>query len=279
MENKIPEQIFIVTYRDRAVQKEVFINHMSKILEKNNYLILFVHQNDKRLFNKGALMNIGFIYTKEKYPKMYQTINFIFHDIDIMPAFENQISYKTENGSVEHHYGFKHSIGGIYTFRGKDYETINGTPNFWGWGWEDNAVNLRLKNNNIKIAKNSFFNKKNPKTLNELIEIKTSKNRTFNFSNTENHLKEIKNNNSLKYGISSLKNINYDVQEITKNIKMIHVNHFDTQIKMPTFSYTQAPPKTFKQYKLIENRNKKTKEKIKNKTNSSKLFNMRIFQN
>ena len=272
------KNIFIITYRNRAAQKEVFIHHMKEVLKDQNYAMIFVHQNDERLFNKGALMNIGFTYVRDKYPNIYKNLNFTFHDIDVMPAFKNQIPYKTIKGVVEHHYGFNHSIGGIYTFNGEDYETINGTPNFWGWGWEDNAVHLRLLNHGIKIAKNHFFNKLEPKTLEEFIEINTDKKRVFNFDHTKNLLIDIKKNNSVEYGINSLSNVDYDIERIDEKIIMLHVNHFNTLLKIPNETFFKEPPPSFDKYEIMKKKikdRKKTKEQ--NAKNKNKVFNMKIF--
>ena len=39
---------FIIPYRDREAEKAIFINHMSKILEDEDFKLIFVHQKDKR---------------------------------------------------------------------------------------------------------------------------------------------------------------------------------------------------------------------------------------
>ena len=51
---------FIIPYRDREAEKAVFINHMSKILEDEDFKLIFVHQKDKRKFNRGAMKTLGF---------------------------------------------------------------------------------------------------------------------------------------------------------------------------------------------------------------------------
>ena len=64
-----PDKFFIVPYRDRENQLEIFVNHMTKLMEGENYQILFIHQKDNRHFNRGAMKNIGFLYVKKKYPQ------------------------------------------------------------------------------------------------------------------------------------------------------------------------------------------------------------------
>ena len=81
--SRIPSKIFVVPYRDRIQHKFFFSRHMSFILEdKNDYEILFVHQYDDRVFNRGAMKNIGFLAIKAKYPKVYKNITIVFNDID-----------------------------------------------------------------------------------------------------------------------------------------------------------------------------------------------------
>ena len=64
-----PNRIFIVPYRNRIEHKFFFSKQMSFILENEiDYEIYFVHQFDKRPFNRGAMKNIGFLAMKKKYP-------------------------------------------------------------------------------------------------------------------------------------------------------------------------------------------------------------------
>ena len=88
--------IFIVPYRDRENQKDFFYRHMTKhvlkeMKEGKDYKILFIHQNDKRPFNRGGMKNIGFLVVKKLYPKEWKEITLVFNDIDTMPFKENYL--------------------------------------------------------------------------------------------------------------------------------------------------------------------------------------------
>ena len=62
------KKVFIIPYRDREPHKAIFLSHMRNLLKgENDYEILFVHQKDKRKFNRGGMRNIGFIYVKKTY--------------------------------------------------------------------------------------------------------------------------------------------------------------------------------------------------------------------
>jgi hypothetical protein len=146
--NIVPLVVFIVPYRNRPQHKFFFSNYLTSILKSSNlegkYEIYFSHQCDARSFNRGGAKNIGFLAVKEKYPNDYQNITFVFNDIDTIP-FSNIFDYTTSFGMVKHFYGFKYALGGIVSITGKDFEVINGYPNFWGWGMEDNVLQKRCE--------------------------------------------------------------------------------------------------------------------------------------
>ena len=139
-----PSLIFIVPYRDREQQQIFFSNQMKIVLsdrEPDTYKILYIHQTDNRSFNRGAMKNIGFLAVKTMYPTEYKDITLVFNDVDTMPYSTGFLKYDTKQGVVKHFYGFKYALGGIVSITGGDFERINGFPNFWGWGHEDNLLN------------------------------------------------------------------------------------------------------------------------------------------
>lgn len=160
-----PKRVFIVPYRDRIQQKFFFCKQMEFILEGcNDYEILFVHQCDARNFNRGAMKNIGFLAIKEKYPDSYKDISFIFNDVDTLP-FHKLFEYETTDGIVKHHYGFETALGGIVVIKGSDFETINGYPNYWGWGMEDACLQKRCLAYGFHIDRSNFYTIGSPEIL------------------------------------------------------------------------------------------------------------------
>jgi hypothetical protein len=143
---KVPEIVFIVPYRNRESHKVFFSRYMSDYILKpikKKWQIVFVHQCDMRAFNRGAMKNLGFVYLKEKYPNDYKDITIVFNDVDTIPYKENLIDYDTVHGKVKHFFGFTYAFGGIFSIKAGDFEHLNGFPNLWAWGFEDNEIMYR----------------------------------------------------------------------------------------------------------------------------------------
>jgi hypothetical protein len=206
--------IFIVPYRNREHQKHFFLKYMDYLMEnydKDTYEIIISHQNNNLQFNRGAMKNIGFLYAKEKYD-YYKDIIFIFNDIDTLPYKKNLLDYNLEDNEIKHYYGFYFTLGGIFAIKGKDFEKINGFPNFWGWGYEDNVILKRAMDNNIIINRSNFFEIGNHNILHLIDEF--SKNISIKAQNDYAR-------NSIIDGLNTLTNINYHYNEI------LNVNTFN----------------------------------------------------
>jgi len=166
--SKAPKIVFIVPYRNRYQHKYFFSNYLKNIMDesilKDDYEVYFSHQCDARSFNRGATKNIGFLAIKGKYPNDYKNMTFVFNDIDTIP-FSSIFDYETVSGIVKHFYGFKYALGGIVALNGHDFEKINGFPNFWGWGMEDNVLQKRCERIGLKIDRSQFFPIGNPNIL------------------------------------------------------------------------------------------------------------------
>lgn len=211
LEIKIPKLIFIVPYRDREQQKLFFCRQMNYVLEdigKDNYEIYFAHQCDNRDFNRGAMKNIGFIAMKEKYKDNYKDITFVFNDVDTMPYTKNFLNYETKKGNIKHFYGFTYTLGGIVSIKGSDFEKVNGFPNFWAWGYEDNMFQDRVLKNGLKIDRNQFY----PIMDKNILQNKDGLERIVN----RNEYDRFKNNTI--DGIFTIQNIVYEIDNTFINI-------------------------------------------------------------
>jgi hypothetical protein len=208
-----PKLIFIVPYRDRDQHYKFFKTHMNTILENIDHRILYIHQNDKRSFNRGALKNIGFMIVKDIYPNNYQNITLVFNDIDTMPFTPGFLNYETTKSTIKHFYGFKYALGGIVSIKASDFEKVNGFPNYWGWGFEDNELQKRVLKNNMKINRSQFYDIMDK----NIIQFQHGFERPIN----RGDMQKYKSNSN--EGINSIKNLQY----INKD-DFIDINSFDT---------------------------------------------------
>ena len=240
VDKKIPKKVFIVPYRGRPQQKFFFEKYMSFILENDDdYEIYFSHQCDARSFNRGATKNIGCMAIKEKYPEHYQNITFIFNDVDTVP-FYKIFDYETELGTVKHYYGFKYTLGGIVVMKGFDFELINGYPNFWAWGNEDNCLQKRCQVYGIKIDRSIFYPIGSPQILQMFDGISRIISRRDPWRMTHDNGED---------GIKSIHKLTYTIDEKSinpndnifivenKNIFIININTFLTSLRYEDDDY------------------------------------------
>lgn len=229
----IPKIIFLVPFRNRDNEKFAYLSIMKSILEdydNNYYKIYFIKQLDNRMFNRGAIKNIGFNVIKNVYPNDYKNITLVFNDIDVCPLDKSYIKdYSTTVGKIKHFYGFTFALGGIVSITGEDFEKIGGFINNWGWGFEDNHLNDIAKIYNIVIDRSVFYEKGSKKML----DIYHGNYKYINNSEIKKAVRKIKGYDNLK----TLRNINYTIENENyfnwnnKNtIYNVNVNKFDTLI-------------------------------------------------
>jgi predicted glycosyltransferase involved in capsule biosynthesis len=148
----------IVPYRNRLSQLAKFKRHMPYYFNKNkiDYNIFIVEQDGAKQFNRGILLNIGFNYALK-----HNCDYVVFHDIDMLPKdVDYSYSDKPLHLSTNFEYEdsekerdiFEEYFGGVTMFPVEDFKKINGYSNkYWAWGYEDDDLLLRCKENNIEL--------------------------------------------------------------------------------------------------------------------------------
>ena len=257
---RIPKRVFIVPYRNRKQQKFFFSKYMTYLLEDtNDYEIYFSHQSDKRSFNRGATKNIGFLAIKRKYPNDYKDISFIFNDVDTMP-FNKIFDYDTYEGVIKHYYGFKFTLGGIVVIKGIDFEKINGFPNYWGYGMEDNCLQKRAGVHNLKIDRRHFYSIGSPEILQLFDGISRiiSKKDPWRLQN-DNGLEGLNTINKLMYSIDTKSSSESDNEFTVNNpqIYIINISYFLTGVSYESEDYynydlREPPRKIIHPSKIIQ---------------------------
>jgi hypothetical protein len=282
--SNVPKIVFIVPYRDREPHRVFFSTYIKKVMEdvpEKDWTYYFVHQNDKRPFNRGGMKNIGFLATKYRFPNHYKDITFVFNDIDTLPYDKNVLNYDTDFGVVKHFYGFNFALGGIFSIRGSDFEKTNGFPNFWAWGGEDNLIHERAKNTGLIIDRSNFFTIGNMNILQFADGIKRL------ICRDELATSVMKENTD---GITTIKNLNYNTYD---DAHMIDVSTFDTLISPYQLKFEEqtldkvskirvSPKNAMKNIKELKtkyflesngvNYNQPTQAPSRNNSNSSILF-------
>ena len=146
--------IIIIPYRNREAHLDYFLKNTVPLLNMymKNPEVVVVEQEEGTLFNRGKLLNIGFV---ERPGGKY----FFTHDVDINP-FAHTIKdvYNKEVGENEImgiYTSCANTLGGVIKFGKNVFTRINGFPNdIWGWGMEDICLQNRAEFSNVKITKN-----------------------------------------------------------------------------------------------------------------------------
>lgn len=156
----------IVPYRNRYEHLQIFKEEIVKYLNSNcyfDYEIIIVEQDDARLFNRGMLLNIGFLEAKKMGCDYV-----VFHDVDMIPIYVNYSysdipihlsnNFLLEEGEKERII-FDEYFGGVTLFPNDKFEEIDGYSNkYWGWGFEDDDLLLRCKEKLIPLNNKGIKN-------------------------------------------------------------------------------------------------------------------------
>lgn len=212
-----PKIVFIIPYRDRENQKNLFIRQMHYVLEdipSEDYKIYFSEQCDARDFNRGAMKNIGFLAMKLKYPNDYKNITFIFNDVDTIPYRKNFLNYQTSPNVVKHFFGYDYTLGGIISILGGDFEKTRGFPNLWSWGFEDNMFQKRVLDNGLKIDRGQFFVMGGK----EIIQLSDELFKTVNRTEFDRYLKNTDD------GLHTIQSLDYIIDEENLTIRVTQFN-------------------------------------------------------
>ena len=211
----------------RTKELAKFTEYMTNYFKDVPSVKIFVieQSDDGERFNRGKLLNIGFMKAKEEGFNI-----FVFHDVDLLPSHELKPFYLEKTDSPIHiahvwkdRYSYNKYFGGVVSFSEKTFETINGFPNnFWGWGGEDDALYHRTKINKYSIVnteKGSFedLEKMTFQQKNKYLKDNDYKN------NIKQELLEEDKNNWKKNGLSHL---DYNVLNVNTSefVERIQVN-------------------------------------------------------
>jgi glycosyl transferase family 7 (putative galactosyltransferase) len=142
----------IVPYRDREEHLAQFVPHYRKLFPETE--IYVVHQLGKEAFNKGMMMNIGFIYAE------HRADAFNIADVDML-AVEGHVDYSfpraaTHLASAVSQFGYKMPypvyFGGHVLVTAEQMRSVNGFYNGYpGYGVEDDCFYRSFVNKGLPV--------------------------------------------------------------------------------------------------------------------------------
>jgi len=148
---------FIIPYRNRKEHLDKFIECFKDYFEGTDIDAKFyiIHQCNSELFNRGAMKNIGFLEISKIRPDGL----FIFNDVDTYPTYNGSIDYNTDLNTIKRPVRnmYPDNLGPICCFWKKEFELVNGFPNYYGWGAEDASIYYRTIKYNILVNQNNII--------------------------------------------------------------------------------------------------------------------------
>jgi len=156
MTNKKHKLGVIIPYRNRDRQLIDLKRMLRRSLKRQgiNFELIIVEQDNAKSFNRGRLLNVGFIYAKK-----LKCDYVVFHDVDMIPV---DVDYSYSDiplhlatnfvpKSISRHV-FDEYFGGVTMFPVEVFENINGYSNeYWGWGYEDDDLLHRCKIKRVEL--------------------------------------------------------------------------------------------------------------------------------
>ncbi len=167
------------------------------------------------------MKNLGFIYAQRTWPESYKKMTLVFHDIDFISHYKDQFDYTAKKGIVKHFFGYRWTLGGIVAINAEDFERVNGFPNIWTWGLEDNVLQRRCIKAGYGVDRSKFL--QGGVDEDKLITLWHGWDRLINKQILPKFEAQ-----SLMDGITILRNIQYNIENISDNVDMVNVTYFTT---------------------------------------------------
>ncbi|XP_062577051.1 beta-1,4-galactosyltransferase 4-like [Saccostrea cucullata] len=150
----------IIPFRDREEHLCILIKNLIPILiaQETEFRIFVIEQVGNGTFNKGRLMNAGFLEAL----KLFDFNCVFFHDVDLIPENDRNIY---DCGDQPRHLSvsidedgyklmYRWLVGGVLGFRPETFRRVNGYSNmFWGWGGEDDDMYHRIIHSKFRIIR------------------------------------------------------------------------------------------------------------------------------
>ena len=141
----------IVPYRARWEHLQAFKKSISDYLTAKgiDFELIIIEQDHGKLFNRGMLLNIGFLYAQK-----LRCNYVVFHDADMLPINVDYSYSAIPVHLASQRASFDEYFGGVTMFPVELFKKINGYSNeYWGWGFEDDDLLYRCQSHNLFLDK------------------------------------------------------------------------------------------------------------------------------
>lgn len=150
----------LIPFRDRYEHLKIFINHIHQFLMRQQleYGIYIIDLDEKIPFNRGFLLNVGFVEASKEYD--YDC--YVFHDVDLLPENDYNI-YRCSDlprhmsvavDKFNYKLPYVEIFGGVSAMTKDQILFVNGFSNkFSGWGGEDDDMYNRLKFHHMTVLR------------------------------------------------------------------------------------------------------------------------------
>ncbi|XP_052809109.1 beta-1,4-N-acetylgalactosaminyltransferase bre-4-like [Mya arenaria] len=153
----------IIPFRDRQKHLDILVYNLVPVLKRQKvaFRIFVVEQFGNKTFNKGRLINIGFMEAR----KHGEFDCFIFHDVDLIPEDDRNMYTCSANPRhmspavdvLRYKLPYMALVGGVLSIKAEHFFKINGYSNlYWGWGAEDDDMFYRLSASKISVLRPPF---------------------------------------------------------------------------------------------------------------------------
>ena len=151
---------YLIAYRARPPQEfrcdelVALINNIERLHRENpqhTYRIWVIEQGNNRPFNRGWLLNAGFLEAVRATPDaMFVHCNTDYTlPVGPLPAAMQQMPE-----GIHDVHGYEHALGGYCLFGADAYRQCNGFPvDLCGWGGEDIAIAKRLQIAGVPVVR------------------------------------------------------------------------------------------------------------------------------
>ena len=149
--------VIIIPYRNRETHLNYWLENTYPLIKKAvpNVEVIVVEQTEGKKFNRGATINIGYLYYNN------DENSYITQDVDVNPINDEIINLYGEDVKNDKFLGIYsdgRTLGGIVKFTGSTFKRVNGFPNdYWGWGHEDKDLSNRAEFYNCLIERKITF--------------------------------------------------------------------------------------------------------------------------